>query len=130
MRCQTILLIILTVLLTGIACRKDKDNTPDCQQLRTSITTNDRSAVKEIITTVINRLHARKHTRDNLAKLVTAINQQCQVNASLVCFSCIYTLPPQSEISVSVAGTTGPIKVIVDISYDKNDYMIVAGVHE
>jgi hypothetical protein len=131
MRSNTLLLIVLAGLFTLCACRKDKDARPTCEDLKVGIASDDREAVKKVINILINKLPpaSQKHTSENLAKLTSAIGQQCQVTATVLCFACIDTLPQQSEIRISLTGPGFTVVKVIDISSDKDDNMIFANMH-
>jgi hypothetical protein len=131
MRARIIPAVILAIILTSVACRRDKDSTaPDCQQLKTAIATGDKVAVREEIDELISRLPDRKHIRANLEALVASMNQQCQITTTTLCYACIYTLPAQSEISVKVNDNGTTLTRVLDISEDTNGNMIGGNMHE
>ena len=130
MRIHAILLIVLAGVFTLSACRKDKDSR--CQDLSVGITSGDKEAVKKEINAIINTLplSSRKHTNENLVKLVSAINRQCQITASKLCYGCIKTLPEQSEIRISTTGVGATVHKTIDITADKDGNMIFGNMHE
>ncbi len=131
MRARTIPAVILAIILISVACRKDKDSaTPDCQQLKTAIAADDKVAVREEIDELISKLSDRKHTRANLEALVAAMNQQCQITTTTLCYVCIYTLPAQSEIGVVVNNNGSTLTRVLDISEDQHGNMIGGNMHE
>ncbi len=127
MRFPIILTIILTGVLTSVACHKDKVES-DCQQLSTGIASDNKEAVNEVITNLISQLPGQAHTADNLAKLVNSIGQKCEITATVLCYGCIKTLPKQSEIRVIITGSNST--KVLDISEDSNGNMIFGSMHE
>lgn len=130
-------LILLSILFASIiinsACRRDKEplaTESNCVQLRNGIVANDKDAVKEVMGDLISKLPNRKYTPANLNKLIEAMNQQCEVITVLSCYSCIHTLPAQSEISVRVAAFGNHVPRVVDISEDTNGDMKFVNMHD
>jgi hypothetical protein len=64
-----------------------------------------------------------------LTELSNAILVQCKLNASVLCYNCISTLPAQSELKIAVS-YQGIQKVkIIDISRSGNR-LVFAGMHD
>ena len=81
--------------------------------LKPKVTANDRFGHKENLSILINRL-----------------NTQCtSINAELICYACIYTNPPQSEILVSTDSIGVTIKRIMDISTPEDAVLSCVRIH-
>lgn len=127
-------LILLSILFTGmlisLACRRDKDVTPSCEQLQAAIISDDREAAREAINTLINQLPARTHTAENLAKLADLIGRQCSSNGEVICFKCIKTLPEESEIRVTTTAGGQPVQRVIDIDDNAGGDMKFVNMHD
>jgi hypothetical protein len=130
MRPRIILPLILAIVFVCVACRKDKDVLSDCEQLKAAITSTDKEIVRKEINALISQLPARQHTAENLAKLVSSIGQQCQVNATVLCYACIKTLPEQSEIRISVVAGAQSTSKTIDITSNEGGNMTFVNIHE
>ena len=87
-------------------------------------------AAKAAITQYVNSLPSQEYTRENLGKLNTALSGQCVTTAELLCFSCIQTLPEQSEIKVSVFYQGALLYKVFDISYTPDNKIKVVNMHD
>lgn len=124
------LFIAIAGLFLLTACKKEKIVTADCQQLQNGITTDNKEEVKKVINKFITSLSSQTYTEQNLNALVSAINKQCGASATLLCFDCIQTLPSQTEIRISYAGTSGPVEKTIDIIYTTSNKMAFHNMHE
>ena len=68
--------------------------------------------------------------RENLIILVERINNICDnVSAELLCYACIYTLPPQSEVKLSSDSSGVEIARILDIKTPEDDVLSCVRLH-
>src|SRR4030095_13804977 len=97
---RTISIIILLLFLT-FACKKNslKDN---CENLKQSILSNDREMAKSAVNNIIMTLPDQDYTKSNLQSLINKLNTDFHLTAELLCYSCLYSDPPQSIIRISV----------------------------
>jgi len=91
---------------------------------------DDVEAAKAAIMKYVNGLSSQKYTRENLEKLNAALSGQCVTTAELLCFSCIYTLPAQSEIKVSIFYQGTLLYKVFDISYTPDNKIKVVNMHD
>lgn len=69
--------------------------------------------------------------KDNLDKLMERLNSACDnIEVQLGCYACIYTLPPQSELIVTLDSADTKIKRVIDISTPKDDILKYVRIHE
>ncbi|MBB1285330.1 hypothetical protein HRH25_13180 [Flavisolibacter sp. BT320] len=117
------------LLLLAVSCTK-QDLESNCSTLKEGITGNDVARVKLSISRFIAALPNKKHTNENLLAMTQKIEAGCSVIVDAVCFSCIYTLPAQSEISVSfsLSGTT--VRKVIDISETDAKEMRFVNMHD
>src|SRR5688572_9635799 len=101
-------LLAIVVLFGILSCKKDEIVPADCMELESGLTNSNTGQVKTVITKFINSLPSQDYTENNLNRLVRTIGEQCGVSAAVLCYDCIKTLPSQSEIHLSYAGTTNP----------------------
>jgi hypothetical protein len=122
-----VLLLILPLLF--ISCKKEHaDN--NCKRLKDGIVANQADNVKAAVNTAISQLQSKDHTAENLSALATLLTTKCGATAEVLCFSCIYTNPSQSEISVTFhSGGTTYTKVI-DITNSVSNKMVFWNMHE
>lgn len=102
----------------------------NCDKLKSAIVNNDREKARDAITAFISHMQDRNYTDQNLQKLVSEINNECDINATDLCFDCIKTLPSQSEIVLSVQSGSSTISRVVDISYNTNNKMVFHNMHD
>ncbi|RZM06732.1 MAG: hypothetical protein EOO88_52905 [Pedobacter sp.] len=92
------------------------DEQESCQSNREAFQNHELNAVEKIITAHISALGSNNaHTSENLDRLTARLNGTC-LQAVVLCFACINTLPEQSEIRVTFPTSSGTISRIIDIS--------------
>jgi hypothetical protein len=96
-------LLLLLLTLAVISCQKGIQDITDpaaminCDLLKQGLTSNDTA----MITASLDKLLDEQYSNENLSQLATTISANCSVTASLECFDCIKTNPPQSEMQCS-----------------------------
>ena len=108
----------------------------DCDNLKTGIVNTDSDIVKVEINKLVTDLVPAKTDSDpighkeNLALLIEQLNIQCDnITAELVCYACIKTFPPQSEILVTTDSLGSDIHRIVDILTPDDDTLLGWSIH-
>jgi hypothetical protein len=111
----------------------DKLENIDCDNLRTGIINMDAEDVKYEINKLMIDLEPNVTVndefghRENISLLISRLNNQCiNINADLICYACIKTYPPQSEIFI----TADSIKRIIDIITPANTNLSFVSIHE
>lgn len=135
------LLSILSLCLVLAACSKSGEHKPtdafNCINFKSGLSTGDHTAVGTEVNKLCTDLYpAITNTVDeygqaqNINLLVQRLSAQCDVTASLVCYSCIETLPAQSEIKVTFDfyGTT--YERVLDITVTPQHMLIFSNSHE
>lgn len=130
MRFTSFSIILLTLTISLFSCSKDNElRPPSCERLTNAISHDDAAQIIAAIEDYVNNLPSQAYTKTNLENLVAAINGSgnCSVTASLLCFDCIYTLPAQSEITVSL-----PLngQKTIDLTPDHLQKIKVLNVHD
>jgi len=95
----------------------------DCNNLKNGILNLNNPVVISEINKLAHNLTSKINDSDsmnqkkNLDLLISRINKQCNgVKASLSCYACIETNPPQSEILIEVDSLNTKLERIIDIS--------------
>ena len=85
-----------------------------------------------MVTTAISSLPSKAHTQQNLQALASALSNKCGLTAKVLCYSCIYTLPEQSEIRISIPDGINIVNKTIDISSTSisNKTMKFVGMHD
>lgn len=122
-----LLFMILVLLIAG--CSKDL-TAGQCQELKQGIVANDLEKVRMKITQTIIALPSQEYTEQNLNALAAALSGECGLFAKVLCFSCIETLPEQSEIRVSFEYSGSVVNKTIDISYSPDNKMRFVNLHE
>jgi len=123
-------LLAIVLLFAILSCKKDEIVPADCIELESGLTNSNTGQVKTVITKFINSLPSQVYTEENLNRLVSAIGEQCSVSVTMLCYDCIKTLPSQTEIYISYAGTTNPVNKTIDITYTENNKMKFSNMHD
>lgn len=134
---------ILIFILCISSCRKILDNpvevlaTINCENLQVGIINMDSRIVKSEINKIATHLEPLKTEsdgighRENIKALVDHLNSQCSnIKAELLCYACIKTLPPQSEILLTTDSAGVAIKRVIDILTPADSSLSCLRIHE
>ena len=122
-----VIIVLFALLLAG--CKKQGSDFK-CQELKEAIVTDNVEAVKTKLTGFINKLTSNTYSKQNLEILVASLSRDCSISAELLCFDCIYTLPPQSEIRVIFNSSGSVISKTIDLSYSPDNKIKVVNMHD
>ena len=117
------------ILITGFisaltACRKETLDNSDCDNLRNGLLMNDTKLVTKSIGSLLT-----SYSEGNLEELASKITERCNIPAT-VCFNCIKTNPPQTEMIFSFVQPGATIQKRLDISYTPDNKMKILNVHD
>ena len=119
----------IVLLLTFTACTKDDVQPASSDKLQRAILAGNPDAVEAEINKVCASITAVTGSANELDHLNNAIISQCKVNAVVLCHDCIFTLPAQSEIRISVNYQGLQKEKIIDITRSGNRF-VFAGMHD
>jgi hypothetical protein len=126
-------LLLLLFICLSFSCNKPSNEwictypLSGCELLTGSLVNNDIEGVKSQISSLISGLPSREYNAANLDKLVEAISGSCKISARVLCFNCIKTLPPQSEISITFSNPS--VEKIIDLSSTPSNEMKFVNMH-
>jgi hypothetical protein len=133
---KLLLITALTILtLAPVSCEKDQ-STDECRILKDALLVLDSDAVGAEISKLADNLQPLPVNESdpvhlkNLETLIDGINSCNGLQAELLCYSCIYTLPPESEIVVMVDSAGTDVRRVLDIRTPQNDILSFAGIHK
>src|SRR5438128_12370196 len=91
-------------LLAVSACRKDDMQTVSTDKLQKAILAGNPDEVETQINNVCtsSQMHVTNNSEESLNQLAESISNAFKVDAAVVCYNCIKTLPEESEIKISV----------------------------
>ena len=129
--------IFTYILILGMfACEKDEVGTLDCIKFMTGIVEGNETVVSNEIEKLTPDLNPVPTPEDlighmaNLNTLVDRINGDCEeISASFLCYACIETYPPSSEILVEFTFENTHIAAVIDILTSENDILHYGGMH-
>jgi hypothetical protein len=121
--------IIIFLLISANACKKDsvKDN---CDNLKLAILSNNSAMTKSALYEIIATLPSQDYSRLNVQNLVNRITIDCGLPTELLCYNCIFTLPPQTEIRILVNSPASTQQKVIDLSYTTENKITIIRVHE
>lgn len=129
--------LILVVLVLVISCNNSSE--PDalnCKSLAQGLVIQDTELVKAEISKLISDLEPKITNNDkfghkeNLSTLVNRINSQCSIiNSEIICYACIETNPPQSEISVITDSSGISVRRVLDILTSSDQQLSIIRIH-
>ena len=121
--------ICFAILLGSISCRKEITN-EDCERIKSGMLANNKDAVKTVINKFITRLSSETYTEENINKLTSMIDQECDLTCILLCFDCIKTLPSQTEIRISFSQSGSTVSKTLDLTYNSSDRIVFGNMHD
>ena len=127
-------LIILITLFGLIGCEKQEINNPEdiCEYICNG---NDSLIQKEIARLTSDLLpkpsdNDKWGQSENLDILIERLNKYNCIVATKVCYACIYTLPPQSEVKLGVTYNREIITKIMDLLTGDEEPMKYLRLHD
>lgn len=109
----------------------------DCDKLKDGIINMDSKTVKSEIDKLVIDLEPSKTASDNIGHkenidlLIKRMNTQCaNISAELICYACIKTNPPQSEILVTTDSIDTVISRVIDILTPEAATLDFVRIHE
>lgn len=135
------LLSIFSFCLLLAACNKSKDHNPappyiDCLSLKEGLNNNNNEQVAIEINNLCTDLLPAITTGDeygqkgNLRILAERLSKQCDLTATVLCYACVETLPPQSELSISFSRNGNNYTYIIDMTFTRQNMLRFNSVHD
>lgn len=127
-----------TIILFSISCEQNDNSTDsslDCESLKKGIINTDNSIIKTEIAKLTADLSPKASVDDpwghsaNFNTLITRLNACSQITAVSVCYACIKTLPPISEILVKTDSSGVQIQRYIDIKTSEQSNLEILGIH-
>lgn len=85
--------------------------------------------VIKLISKKVEQLSSQNYTQENLTNLAASLSNECDISVQVLCFSCIQTLPEQSEIRLSFNDSGSPVAKTIDISYTPDNKIKIVNMH-
>lgn len=137
MKLFKILILLLSLLLSWNSCNKEEECSGlNCSQLKIGLVNKDNSILTIEISKLVEDLTPVPTEKDptghsiNLGILVDRINECEAITAEIVCYACIETNPPQSEILIKTDSSGIQIIRIIDILTPANGILKFANCHD
>ncbi len=123
-------IVIFIFLLFAAGCSKEHLQSPDCNKLKDAILAGNPDEVENEINKACATLPDPNDSKNDLTRLAATISGQCNINAVVLCYNCIYTSPAQSEIKISISSAGIQKDKIIDISFTSDNKFVFAGMHD
>lgn len=120
----SIVIIYLLIMISG--CQKHSLE-HSCDNLKKAILNDDIPLARSAVDNIIASLPSPDYSQANLQLLADRLTTNYNLPTQVLCYSCIKTMPLQSELRVSSG--TGKEKVL-DISYTTTSLMTCLNMHE
>ena len=126
------LLFILCGLINLLSCDKSNEvKNIDCSILTEALLNIDDEKFKSEINKLMIDLKPIAQENDimghkeNFKKLITRLNSQCgNIEINLICYSCIKTEPPQSEIDITIDSSGVEVSRIIHIWTSRSEALV------
>lgn len=133
-----VILLIYTIIINACKDGSDKDNESIvCYNLMSGIINKDADILANEINELTKDLEPTPSDSDgighehNLEILASRINDQCnEIMTEILCYACIKTNPPQSEILVQTDSSGKQISRIIDILTPDDDILTFHAIHD
>lgn len=131
-------LYLAIIILFSISCeQKDKsdDALINCENLKSGIINTDNTIIKTEISKLTTDLSPKPTVNDawghsaNFTTLITRLNACSQITAVSVCYACIKTLPPISEILVKTDSAGVQIQRYLDFKTSEQSNLEIIAIH-
>ncbi|MGN6293675.1 MAG: hypothetical protein ACTHMV_13100 [Chitinophagaceae bacterium] len=116
------LLLMLPLAFLTLGC--EKNTSKRCEELKVAVQNDDVGRVKDIINRLAADLGAGMATAtdpdgyyNSYHTLIDRLNDECEVNATGICYACIYTFPGTSEIKLEIFLGTHSVTRVIDVGY-------------
>jgi hypothetical protein len=99
-----------------ISCKKSTFSTLEKNKICDAINANNLTAAEVELNTVISKINTSQSDQlqmEEVKKILSTID--CLSNVEIICVSCIYTLPAQSEIKMNVMINGQSQEIIADV---------------
>lgn len=131
--------ILFIVLLSAFSACDKNDISPnatvDWSTLKNGVIDKDNSKVGPEISKLLTGSEPDPTGNDeigqkaNIEKLIREINKSSVLVAELICYACIETLPPQTEIRLTALGGV-PVTRVIDISTHDDGILKYSAIHD
>ena len=131
-------LFFILIIFNGCSTPNENDILLElhCHNLQEGIINTDSEIVGEEINKILSDLDPKNKPDDtighkeNFEILISRINSKCEnINAELLCYACIKTLPPQTEIILATDSSGVLIFRTIDISTPENGVLRFIRIH-
>lgn len=135
MRIKFLVLLIIAFSLTITACKKDSLHSLNCEALKEGLATENQELIKKEINLIVSSFSPDPSADDkyghrkNLNSVAETLSAKCNITSSNICYNCIETNPPQSEVQVSFMYKGIQNNKVIDISYTKDNTLTFVGMH-
>lgn len=127
---KLISLLIVSVVLVLLSCKQEEET---CESLRANLISLNVSEVKGELDVWLGELSPDQGDPDvhfqNLESFVDRLENDCMLEGSIVCFACIETYPPQSEIKVILDSAGHQTHRILDVLTPSDSVMTIRDIH-
>jgi hypothetical protein len=114
-------LVAMLILAISIpACKKANKAELNCELFTQGVLDYDNGKVKQALGPLLSY-----HTYDEFQKLINALSGFCNVKVENPCFGCLYSLPPQSPMTIYITVNTSIYKRGLVIGEDSHSRMTV-----
>lgn len=130
-------LALVAIFMLFTSCENSTDpNTMNCDNMVKGIIHSNLNSVKSELDVLLEDLAPKVSTDDNfghkenITTLINLINNQCEnLEVELLCYACIKTNPPQSELQFSTDSLGFQINRVVDFLTSSEDIMKIRAIH-
>jgi hypothetical protein len=129
---------LIIIILFSLSCEQ-KDNSSDtalnCGNLKNGIINTDNSIIKSEISKLTADLSPKPSSNDewghsaNFTTLITRLNACSQITAESVCYACIKTLPPISEVLVKTDSAGVQVQRYLDFKTSEQSNLEIIAIH-
>lgn len=113
-----------------LSCKQDGET---CESLSADLIEFKVSAVKDELDPWLGELLPDQEDPDvhlqNLQSFIHRLENDCMLEGNIVCFACIETYPPQSEVSIMIDSSGHQTHRILDVLTPSDSVMTIRDIH-
>ena len=136
---KLVFIVVLLLCFSCLTCKKVFETDLfqlNCNNFQEGLINSDSEMVCEEISKLLYDLHPEESSddkfghRENFNILIERINTNCDnVSAELICYACIETNPPQSELKLSTDSSGVEISRILDVRTPEDEILSCIRLH-
>jgi len=137
---KSFILIVSGMLLLCSGCVEgttpvDDNEITYCEILKSNLVIVNEPVVKEVVDQMLSVLPPTPTVEDpvghmqNLNTFIDRLKNECHFDAKSICYACIETFPPTSEVGIVIDSSGVEVSRVLDLRTPETGVMILSDIH-